>query len=66
MESFYDQVDPDRALAEDERERRATAARKAYFARLGAKSADVRRRRSAVSQLRAELAELEAGDSDVA
>ncbi len=39
---FLDQVDPDRILSEPERERRATAARKAHFARLALRSARVR------------------------
>ena len=45
---FLDEVDPDRLLPEDERERRASYARKAYFARLALKSAQSRRARKAV------------------
>lgn len=44
---FYDEVDPDRRLPEAERELRATAARKAYFAGLAFKSAQARKRRGA-------------------
>lgn len=43
MDSFVQQVDPDRRLPEDEREKRAAAARKAYFTKLAAKSAKKRR-----------------------
>ncbi|WP_299442236.1 hypothetical protein [uncultured Phycicoccus sp.] len=42
---FEDQVDPDRQLSDDERARRATNARKAYFANLARKSAQHRRDR---------------------
>ncbi len=42
---FEAEVDPDQALPAAERSRRAEAARKAYFARLALKSAQVRRRR---------------------
>ena len=41
---FLDEVDPDRALPEPERLRRAEAARKAYFAQLALKSARARTR----------------------
>jgi len=41
---FIDQVDPDRVLPEAERERRAQAARRAYFAALAFKSARARQR----------------------
>ena len=44
---FLDEVDPDRTLPEDERNRRATYARKAYYARLALKSAQARRARKA-------------------
>ena len=44
---FEDQVDPDRILPEDERERRVTAAKRAYFIGLGQKSAQSRRSRKA-------------------
>jgi len=39
---FLDEVDPDRTLPEAERQRRAEAARKMYFARLALKSAHKR------------------------
>lgn len=39
---FLDEVDPNRELHEDERNRRAEHARKAYFARLALKSAQAR------------------------
>jgi hypothetical protein len=48
MNSFYDQVDPDRVLPDAERERRATQARKAYFAGLAFKSAKARRQRKSI------------------
>jgi hypothetical protein len=41
---FDDEVDPDRALAPEERAGRAAAARKAYFSRLALRSAQARRR----------------------
>ncbi len=44
---FARQVDPDRALPDAERRRRAECARKAYFAELAAKSAKARRARRA-------------------
>ena len=46
MERFEREVDPDGTLAPAERERRAEHARKAYFARLAAKSAATRRKAS--------------------
>ena len=45
LAKFLDEVDPDRILDPDERERRASYARKAYFTRLALKSAQARRRR---------------------
>lgn len=42
LERFLDEVDPDRLLPEDERLRRASYARKAYFTRLALKSATAR------------------------
>jgi hypothetical protein len=42
---FEDEVDPDRMLSPGERQRRALAARKAYFTRLAMKSAQARRKR---------------------
>jgi hypothetical protein len=49
MDSFIDQVDPDRVLPEAERERRAAQARKAYFAGLALASAKSRRNKKAAS-----------------
>ena len=46
LERFENEVDPDRLLPEKERVRRATAARKAYFAQLALKSAEARRGRA--------------------
>lgn len=40
---FYDEVDPHRRLTEVERERRASLARKAYYARLSLKASMARR-----------------------
>lgn len=57
---FLDQVDPDRVLPEDERARRASAARRAYFLTLAAKSVDSRRRRAEATELRRLADELEA------
>ena len=47
LQRFLDEVDPDRTLPEDERERRAGYARKAYFARLSRLSAQARRKAAA-------------------
>lgn len=47
---FLNQVDPDRRLAERERQRRAEAARRAYFARLAYLSARRRRARGSRSR----------------
>ena len=44
LSRFEDEVDPERALPEAERHRRAVAAKKAYFTRLALKSAKARRR----------------------
>ncbi len=41
---FDDEVDPDRALSPVERQKRARAARQAYFMRLALKSAQARRK----------------------
>jgi len=43
LSRFEREVDPDQALPEAERRRRAEAAKKAYFARLALKSARARR-----------------------
>ena len=47
MEKFEREVDPDDQLLPAERARRADSARKAYYAGLALKSAQVRRRRAA-------------------
>jgi hypothetical protein len=47
MQRFIDEVDPQRELPEPERLRRAEAAKKAYFARLALKSAEVRTAKAA-------------------
>lgn len=44
LKSFEDQVDPDRVLSPEERERRALAARRAHMTRLAMKSASSRAR----------------------
>jgi hypothetical protein len=44
---FVDQVDPDRTLPERERERRAEAARKCYYAGLALRSSQARSARRA-------------------
>lgn len=50
---FEREVDPDGTLSPEERERRVTHARKAYFLGLARKSADSRRRKAAAAELRA-------------
>ena len=45
LAKFELEVDPEGILAETERQKRAECARKAYFARLGLKSAMTRRKR---------------------
>jgi hypothetical protein len=45
LKRFEDQVDPNRELAEAERQRRALAARRAHMSRMALKSARVRRQR---------------------
>ena len=45
LDRFVDEVDPERVLPEAERNRRAVAAKKAYFSRLALKSAKARRRK---------------------
>lgn len=47
LDRFEDQVDPDRKLSSNERERRAAAARSAYFARLALRSSQARAKRGA-------------------
>lgn len=46
LDRFEAQVDPERVLSEDERHRRAEAAKKAHFLLLALKSARARRARS--------------------
>jgi hypothetical protein len=48
---FLDQVDPDRELPEPERDRRAAAARRAFYQRLTLASVRARTRRKAIAQL---------------
>lgn len=48
LRRFYSEVDPDGSLDPAERERRAEAAKKAYFARLAYASSQVRARRADV------------------
>lgn len=55
LEKFEQQVDPDGTLPPAERATRAEHARKAYFARLALKSAQVRRRRAAINDRLAEM-----------
>ncbi len=57
---FVDQVDPDRVLPDDERARRVSAARRAYFLMLSAKSVESRERRAAAAELRALADEVDA------
>lgn len=47
LDRFERDVDPDGVLSAPERQRRAQAARKAYFTRLALRSAQARRARSA-------------------
>ena len=47
LSKFEREVDPDGVLSEEERQRRAMCARKAYFAKLGLKSAKKRRKKKA-------------------
>ena len=47
LSKFELEVDPDKVLPEAERQRRAGAAKKAYFTRLALKSVQARRRRKA-------------------
>ena len=44
-ERFYNEVDPERSIPEDERRRRAEHAKKAYFIELAIKSAKARKAR---------------------
>lgn len=55
LDKFEQQVDPEGNLPPVERAKRAEHARKAYFKRLALKSAQARRRRSAVAQPDSEL-----------
>ena len=56
MERFERQVDPDGRLAPAERQRRAEALKKAYFAGLALKSAQARRKGGAGSMMQSRLA----------
>lgn len=47
LSKFEQQVDPDGVLPVEERQRRATAARKAHFTALALRSAQARKKRSA-------------------
>ncbi len=58
LQTFLDQVDPDRELSEVERNKRATAARKAYFVKLAARSAKVRRNKREQATAKAEADQL--------
>lgn len=46
LDQFEHQVDPDRVLDPNERARRASHARKAYFTRLALRSAQARRKKA--------------------
>ena len=61
---FLNQVDPDRVLPEDERERRAASAKKAYMASLALKSV-AGRRKAAEARKKADQIEREAADAYV-
>lgn len=68
VEKFENEVDPDRVLDPAERERRASYARKAYFAGLALKSAQTRRQNRATAAAAAQAAELDVlldADGDV-
>lgn len=60
LDRFLDEVDPNRTLAESERERRAQAARRAYFTKLAAKSARARKAKANKAATNAEAANLRA------
>ncbi len=60
LRKFEDQVDPDRVLPSEERAKRASAAHRAHFLNLAAKSADVRRLRADARERDVEVAELRA------
>lgn len=47
LAKFEEEVDPEQRLSPDERAKRATMARKAYFLRLAMKSTAARRRKAA-------------------
>lgn len=50
LRRFEDEIDSERVLPAEERQRRAGQARKAYFARLALASADARRNRALLSE----------------
>ena len=60
---FLDEVDPERQLTVAERDRRAAAARKAYFARLAYLSARKRRLRGRRASVSAPASRLKRGES---
>ena len=63
IQKFYDEVDPDGVLPEEERHKRAMAARSAWYAGLRAKRLAAQRRRD---DAEAELAALDALDGGAA
>jgi len=58
LDKFIDQVDPERTLSEVERQARAQAARRAYFVKLAAKSAQARRTKADRQAAKAQAAQL--------
>lgn len=52
LAAFENEVDPNRELPEEERQRRALAARRGYMARLALRSVRARQRRSKSSKIR--------------
>lgn len=67
---FLDQVDPERVLPEEERNRRAEQARRAHCTRMAMKSVTARRKareaRERAARLEADIAQLEAERRGVA
>jgi len=57
IQRFYDEVDPERVLPDEERHKRAMAARSAFYARIRAKRLSAQRRRDEADR---ELAALDA------
>ncbi len=60
---FEDEVDPTRILSEPERERRALAARKAYFSRLAYNSAKARAKKKAATSTKVTAQEVSSASS---